>query len=67
MIFQKGERIPNDIFIYNGEHIEIVKEFNYVGYVVSSGGTIQRAITMLADKAVHVRETSVLFSILRQI
>ena len=39
MIFQKGGRIPNDIFIYNGEHIEIAKEFNYLGYVVSCGGS----------------------------
>ena len=65
MIFQKGGRIPNDIFIYNGERIEIVKEFNYLGYVVSCGGTIQRAITMLADKA--VRAMGLLFSTLWQI
>ena len=65
MIFQKGGRIPNDIFIYNGEHIEIVKEFNYLAYVVSCGGTIQRAMTMLADKA--VRAMGLLFSTLRQI
>lgn len=54
-----GGCISNEIFTYNGENIEIVKGFNYLGYIVSSGGTIQKAINMLADKA--VRALSLLF------
>ena len=46
MIFQRGGRFPQETFTYSGEDLEIVREFNYLGYVVSSGGTMQKAINL---------------------
>ena len=65
MGFQKGSHFPQEMFSVNGEDLEIVREFNYLGYVVSSGGTIQKAINLLADKA--VRAMGLLFSTIRHI
>ena len=65
MIFQKGGRMPQEIFIFEGQIIEIVNEFNYLGYVVSRGGTFQKAINFLADKAVRAMGT--LFSTIKHI
>ena len=65
VIFQKGGRFPNDNFTFNGKELEIVKEFNYLGYVVSSGGTLEKALHLLADKA--VRAMGLLFSTIRHV
>ena len=65
VIFQRGGRFPHDTFTYNGEEIEIVREFNYLGYVVSSGGTVQKAINLLADKV--VRAMGLLFSTIKHV
>ena len=55
--------------------IELVSEFNYLGYVISSGGSVQRAINLLADKAVRsmgmlistIKRTQVPFKMLMQL
>ena len=39
LIFRKGGRIPRDlVFIYDGEPLEIVKAFKYLGSVFTAGG-----------------------------
>ena len=65
VIFQKGGCFPHDTFTFNGEELEIVREFTYLGYVVSSGGTVQKAINLLADKA--IRAMGLLFSTIRHV
>ena len=42
-----------------------MSEFNYLGYVISSGGSVQKAINLLADKA--VRSMGMLFSTIKRI
>ena len=61
--FKPGHSAVQETFTYNGEDLEIVREFNYLGYVVSSGGKMQKAINLLADKA--VRAMGLLFSTIR--
>ena len=52
MIFRKGGRIPTDLkFNYNGEEIEIVKKFSYLGIVFTSGGSCHEAQKTFADQA----------------
>ncbi|MCG8049041.1 MAG: reverse transcriptase family protein, partial [Candidatus Thiodiazotropha endolucinida] len=65
MIFQKGGRLPQETFTLYGKNVEVVKEFNYLGYTVSCGGSFQKAINILADKA--VRAMGLLFSTIRKI
>ena len=42
-----------------------MSEFNYLGYVISSGGSVQKAINLLADKA--VRSMGMLFFTIKRI
>ena len=65
MVFQKGGRFPQETFSFNGEDLENLRRFNYLGYVVRSEGTIQKSINLLADKA--VRAMGLLFSTIRHI
>ena len=52
MIFKKGGSIPNGIaFYYNGEPIEIVNRFCYLGVVVTTGGSLSTAQSTLAGQA----------------
>ena len=62
VVFQKGGNlIRNEKWTYNGEETEIVNSFNYLGMVVSSGGTFIKATSMLAGKA--LKAMNALFSI----
>ena len=48
VIFRKGGRLPRDLrFIYNGEEIEIVKQFSYLGIVF----TVMKLKKTLAGQA----------------
>ena len=47
--------------MYGGEEIEIVNSFNYLGIVLSSGGTYIKATNMLTGKA--LKAMNALFSI----
>jgi hypothetical protein len=52
MIFRKGGRYQNDLqFRYNGETLDIVSTFNYLGIVLSSGGSFTQACNTLAGQA----------------
>ena len=52
VIFRKGGRLPRDLrFIYNGEEIEIVKQFSYLGIVFTSGGLCHETQKTLAGQA----------------
>ena len=52
MIFRKGGRNNNtEHFIYNGNAIEIVDKFTYLGIVFSSGGSFRNTYSQLADQA----------------
>ncbi len=52
MIFRKGGSIPNGIaFYYNGEPIEIVNKFCYLGVVFTTGGSLSTAQSTLAGQA----------------
>ena len=42
---------------YSGEEIEIVNSFNYLGMVLSSGGTFIKATNMLAGKVLKAMNT----------
>ena len=63
--FQRVGRFPHDTFTYNGGETEIFRELNYLGYVVSSGGTVQKTMNLLAGKAVRAME--LLFSTIRHV
>ena len=65
MICSKGGRLPDEHFTLNGEELELVGEFNYLGFLITSGGSVQKAINLLADKA--VRSMGMLFSIIKHI
>lgn len=65
VIFRKGGAVGQEMFMYKNEIIEIVGQFNYLGYIVSSGGSFQKTINYYSDKA--IRAMGSLFSITRQI
>ena len=65
MICKKGGRAPDEHFTLNGEELELVSEFNYLGYVISNGGSVQKPINLLADKA--VRSMGMLLSTIKRI
>ena len=52
MVFRKGGMLPRNMaFFYNGERLEIVKEFKYLGMVFTTGGSISEAQNTLAGQA----------------
>ena len=52
MVFRKGGMLPRNMaFFYNGERIEIVKEFKYLGMVFTTGGAFSEAQNTLAGQA----------------
>jgi len=52
LIFRKGGSLQRNLkFTINGETIEIVKSFTYLGIVFSQGGSFSDTQTMLAGKA----------------
>ena len=52
MVFHKGGILaPNEHWTYNNQELEIVNTFNYLGVVLSSGGSFIPAVKALADKA----------------
>ena len=52
MIFRKGENLrQNERFTYAGGEIEIVNSFNYLGIVLSSGGSFIKATNTLVGKS----------------
>ena len=52
LIFRKGGRIPRDlVFIYDGEPLEIVKAFKYLGIVFTAGSLFSEAQNTLAGQA----------------
>ena len=59
-IFHKGGRL-NCEWVYNGNNIDVVNTFNYLGIVLSSGGSFIHATQTLAGKA--LRAMSSLFRI----
>ena len=65
MICKKGGQAPNEHFTLNGEELELVSEFNNLGYVISNGGSVQKAINLLVDKA--VRSMGMLLSTIKRI
>ena len=65
MICSKGGRLPEEHFTLNGEELELVGEFNYLGFLITNGGSVQKSINLLADKA--VRSIGMLFSIIKHI
>ena len=65
VIFRKGGSVGQEMFVYKNEIIEIVGQFNYLGYIVSSGGSFQKTINYYSDKA--IRAMGSLFSITRRI
>ena len=52
MVFRKGGKTPNNLaFTYDGKNLEIVKRFNYLGVVFTSGGSLTEAQKTLAGQA----------------
>ena len=52
MVFRKGGNLrQNEKWTYAGENIEIVSNFNYLGIVLSSGGSFVKATNTLVGKA----------------
>ena len=53
VVFRKGGILArNEIWSYNGQVIETVAAFNYLGIVLSSGGSFIQATKTLADKGI---------------
>ena len=58
----KNGRLPQNLqFTYSNSEIEIVKEFNYLGLLLTKTGNFKRAITTLADKG-----TKAMYEILKR-
>ena len=52
MVFRNGDILPRDLaFYYNGEPLEIVKEFKYLGLVFTTGGSFAAAQSALSGQA----------------
>ena len=52
MIFRRGGRLPRDLaFYYEGEPLEIVSKFKYLGIVFTTGGSFSEAQKTLAGQA----------------
>ena len=52
MVFRNGGILPRDLaFYYNGEILEIVKEFKYLGLVFTTGGSFAAAQSALSGQA----------------
>ena len=52
MVFRKGGMLPRNMaFFYNGERLEKVKEFKYLGMVFTTGGSFSEAQNTLAGQA----------------
>ena len=52
MVFRKGGMLPRNMsFYYNGERLEIVKEFKYLGMVFTTGGSFAEAQNTLSGQA----------------
>lgn len=52
MVFRKGGQLrQNETFTYADEEIEIVNSFNYLGIVLSSGGSFIKATNTLSGKS----------------
>ena len=52
MIFRKSDMLPRNMaFFYNGERLEIVKEFKYLGMVFTRGESFSEAQNTLAGQA----------------
>ena len=52
MVFRNGGILPRDLaFYYNGEPLEIVTEFKYLGLVFTTGGSFAAAQSALSGKA----------------
>jgi hypothetical protein len=55
-------RLPQNLqFTYSNREIEIVKEFNYLGLLLTKTGNLKRAIKTLADKG-----TKAMYEILKR-
>jgi hypothetical protein len=66
MIFKKGGRNSDFVdFTYGGQNIEIVNSFNYLGIVLSSGGSYMNATKTLARKGLRIMSS--LLSITKQL
>ena len=51
MIFSAGGRLINTQFNIDGQPLEAVKSFCYLGFEVASSGRVTRAMEILNDKA----------------
>lgn len=49
-VFTKG-RMKNNVFYYNGEEVEIVKNFKYLGVIFSSSGSFIQTKTYATERA----------------
>ena len=53
VVFRKGGNLAQDeIWSYNGQQLEIVSSFNYLGIVLSTGGSFIQATKTLAGKGI---------------
>ena len=54
MVFKKGGRLSDDEkWFFNNQEIEVVKSFNYLGVVFTSGGSFVQAANTLAGKGMR--------------
>ena len=51
MVFNAGGRLINTKFTIDGQTLEAVKSFCYLGFEVVASGTVTRAMEILKDKA----------------
>ena len=60
MVFRKGGTISKTLkWTYKGQEIEIVNNFNYLGIVMSSGGSFASATNTLYGKALKAMHSFV--------
>ncbi|XP_053383523.1 uncharacterized protein LOC123541356 [Mercenaria mercenaria] len=58
MVFRKGGRLArNEEWTYNGQKIDIVDSFNYLGFVLSTGGSFRKGLETLAAKSLKAMKS----------
>lgn len=52
MVFRKGGTLPRNLsFYYNGQQLEIISKFRYLGVVFTAGGSFSETLNTLAGQA----------------
>ena len=61
MVFRKrGGILVNESWSYNGNVIEIVEQFNYFGFVISTNGSMKKRYRYFSSKSTEIYGVAIL-------